>query len=307
MIMMSRYADLNLDESPIVVLGCGHLFTIETLDGHIGLKDVYQLDGKTGRFSGLIENAELAASVPQCPNCRSPIKQYVTQRYNRLLNRAVLDEMSKRFIVNGQQEFQQYEGRLDELRTELEKSRAEVVPTTAVQIRGEAAHELTMQFINDAIGNRSDETISLMNDVKSFRRRVESQNQPTYKLHQAIVHNLAQSPSLDEELAKLTVDNSAKSAKRDRDQRITFGGSLLEIKVRCLVLEDSFDIARAVTSKRYNTSLPLSFPSGAPDKKTEQFLKDCKKLIDDCILESLPKLAVEATLYYARIAQLFGS
>jgi hypothetical protein len=307
MITMSRYADLNLDESPIVVLGCGHLFTIETLDGHIGLKDVYQLDEKAGRFIGLVENAELAASVPQCPNCRSPIKQYVTQRYNRLLNRAVIDEMSKRFIVNGQQELQQLEGRLDELRLELEQSRADVVPRTAVQIRGEAAHELTMQFINDAIRNRSEETINLMNDVKSFRRRVDAQHQPTYKLHQALVHSLAQSAPLDEELAKLTIDNSAKSAKRDRDQCITLGGSLLEIKVRCLVLEDSFAIARAVTLKHYNTPLPLSFPSGAPDKKTEQIIKDCKKLIDDCILESLPKLAVEASLYYAHIAQLFGS
>jgi hypothetical protein len=307
MIMMSRYADINLDESPIVFLGCGHFFTAETLDGHVGLKDVYQLDGKTGRFSGLIENAELAASVPQCPNCRSPIKQYVTQRYNRVLNRAVIDQMSKRFIVNGQQELQQLEGRLDELRIELEQSRVEVVPATAVQIRGEAAHELTMQFINDAIRNRSNEAINLTNDVKAFRRRVDTQHQPTYKLHQAIVHSLAQSAPLDEALAKLTIDNSAKSARRDRDQRITLGGSLLEIKVRCLVLEDSFDIACTVTSKRYNTPLPLSFPSGAPEKKTEQFLKDCKKLIGDCILESLPKLAVKASLYYARIAQLFGS
>jgi hypothetical protein len=307
LIMFSRYADINLDDSSIVVLGCGHFFTAETLDGRIGLKDVYELDVQTGSFTGLVEDAELTASVPQCPNCRCPIKQYVTQRYNRLLNRAVIDEMSKRFIVNGQQELQQLGDKLDELRAELEQSRKEVVPDNIVEIRRETSHEFTMVFINDGVKNRAVDTTKLMNDVKSFRRRVDIQHQPTYKLHQATVHSLAQGTSLNVELAKMTIDISAKSAKRDRDQRITLGGNLLEIKVRCLVLEDNFAIARAVQSKHYVTGLPLSFPGGSPDTKTDKFLKDCMKLVDNCMLENLPKLAVETTLYYARIAQLFGS
>ncbi|KAF1833598.1 P-loop containing nucleoside triphosphate hydrolase protein [Decorospora gaudefroyi] len=307
MIMMSRYADIDLDETPIVVLGCGHFFTTETLDGLIALKDVYSHDEKTGGFTGLIENTELATSVPQCPNCRWPIKQYVAQRYNRLLNRAVIDEISKRFIVNGQQELQQLEDRLNDVKGELEESRKSVIPESSVQVRGEEAPELTMQYINDGIRNRSEDAISLTNAVKSFRLRMDMQHQPTYKLHQATVHAISRSTALDVGLANLAIESSAKSANRDRDQRITLGGSLLEIKVRSLVIEDSFDIARAVKANGFVTSLPLKFPGGSPEKKTEQFLRDCKKLIQDCIDESLPRLAVEATLYYARIAQLFGS
>jgi type 1 glutamine amidotransferase len=306
MIMMSQYADIDLNGTPIVILSCGHFFTTETLDGLVGLKDVYSLNATTGLFNGLIENAELSASVPQCPNCREPIKQYVTQRYNRLINRAVIDDMSKRFIVNGQQELQQIEDQLENVRKELEESRKTVVPEASVKLRGEINPEFTMQYINDGIKNRSFDTARLLNDVKAFRRSMDIQHQPTYKLHQATLHMIARNDSLDTELAKLSIASSEKSAKRDRDQRITLGGSLLEIKVRCLVLEDSFEIMRAVNQKHLRSTVPLSFAGGSPIAKTDQFLKDTKKLVDDCIRESLPKLAVEAILHYARIAQSFS-
>ncbi|CAN9180399.1 unnamed protein product [Alternaria alternata] len=307
MIMMLPYADVDLNDSPIVVLSCGHFFTTETLDGLVGLKDVYSLDASTGLFTGLIENAELSASIPQCPNCREPIKQYVTQRYNRLINRAVIDEMSKRFIVNGQQELQQLQGQLEDVRKELEASQKGVVPAEIVRLRGEAAHEFTMQSINDEIRNRSGDTIKLLNAVKAFQRRMDIRHQPTYKLHQATLHSISRDDSLNAEFAKLTIDSSETSTKRDRDQRIALGGRLLEIKVRCLVLEDNLEIMRVVVRKNLLSKLPLSFSGGSPLVKTHQFMKDTEKLIGDCIRESLPKLAVEAILHYAQIAQSFGS
>ncbi|CAN9138950.1 unnamed protein product [Alternaria alternata] len=265
------------------------------------------LDASTGLFTGLIENAELSASIPQCPNCREPIKQYVTQRYNRLINRAVIDEMSKRFIVNGQQELQQLQGQLEDVRKELEASQKGVVPAEIVRLRGEAAHEFTMQSINDEIRNRSGDTIKLLNAVKAFQRRMDIRHQPTYKLHQATLHSISRDDSLNAEFAKLTIDSSETSTKRDRDQRITLGGRLLEIKVRCLVLEDNLEIMRVVVRKNLLSKLPLSFSGGSPLVKTHQFMKDTEKLIGDCIRESLPKLAVEAILHYAQIAQSFGS
>jgi hypothetical protein len=132
-------------------------------------------------------------------------------------------------------------------------------------------------------------------------------HQPTYKLHEATLRSISQDGSLHAELAKLMINSSKTSAKRDRDQRIVLGGRLLEIKVRCLVLEDNFEIMRAVTRKNLRSELPLRFSGGAPLVETHRFLKDTEKLIGDSICESLPKLAVEATLHYARAAQAFGS
>lgn len=49
---MKTYSEINVDETPIVVLGCGHFFTAETLDGMIGMSDVYEVDGNGDYTSG---------------------------------------------------------------------------------------------------------------------------------------------------------------------------------------------------------------------------------------------------------------
>jgi hypothetical protein len=42
---MKSYSEIDLNETPIVVLGCSHFFTAESLDGHIGMAEVYVQDG----------------------------------------------------------------------------------------------------------------------------------------------------------------------------------------------------------------------------------------------------------------------
>ncbi|KAH6720036.1 hypothetical protein BKA61DRAFT_569718 [Leptodontidium sp. MPI-SDFR-AT-0119] len=77
---MKSHNEIDLDESPIVVLGCGYFLTAETLDGMIGMAEVYDID-----------------------NCNCAIRQHTTQRYNRVISRAVIDEVPKRFLVSGQE------------------------------------------------------------------------------------------------------------------------------------------------------------------------------------------------------------
>lgn len=101
---MKTYGEIDLNDTPIVVLGCSHFFTTETLDGHMGIAEVY-LQDERGEFTGLRDvSAELARSIPRCPNCQCPVRQHCTERFNRVINRAVIDEMSKRFLVNGKDE-----------------------------------------------------------------------------------------------------------------------------------------------------------------------------------------------------------
>ena len=44
LVLCGRYGDLEMDEYPVLVLQCGHVFTVETLDGHMGVRDVYQVN-----------------------------------------------------------------------------------------------------------------------------------------------------------------------------------------------------------------------------------------------------------------------
>jgi hypothetical protein len=61
---MKTYGEINPDETPIVALGCGHFFTMETLDALVGMGEVYMMD-KCGEFTGLKDlSIELARSVP---------------------------------------------------------------------------------------------------------------------------------------------------------------------------------------------------------------------------------------------------
>ncbi|KAJ4367471.1 hypothetical protein N0V83_007054 [Neocucurbitaria cava] len=302
LIMGTQYSDINLDETPIVVLGCGHFFTVETLDGVVGLSEVYQTDAKSGLFVALTENSQLVTALPQCPTCRCPIRQFATQRYNRLINRAVIDQMSKRFIVSGQQELQMLENKLRALESKFENTRKVLLASTIIPSEAKAA-ELCGKDFNKKITNRYKYAIDVTNDIKSLQHRMAAQHQPVQKLRQAIVHAITRNPSLDEALAALKIERSATSAKRECDVRITLGARLLEIKARCLVLEDKFDIERAVKLKAPTSAMYLSSHGGSPFKQSGGFLNDCMKLIDDCVNESLPKLAVETTLYYARIVQ----
>lgn len=66
---MKSYNYIDPDETPIVVLGCGHLFTAESLDGHIGMPEVNEQDGN-GELTSLQDiSAALALLIPRCPDC----------------------------------------------------------------------------------------------------------------------------------------------------------------------------------------------------------------------------------------------
>ena len=120
---MKTYHEIDLDESPIVVLSCGHFFTAETLDGMVDMSEGYIQD-QHEKFIGFKDmSGELAMAIPRCPDCNNPIRQFVTQRYNRIINRAVIDEMSKRFLVSGKEGLQRLERQIEKMGSELEDSR----------------------------------------------------------------------------------------------------------------------------------------------------------------------------------------
>ena len=69
MLEFKSHSEINLDETPIVVLSCGHPFTAETLDGHMQMSEVYEHLPATGEYTGLHENIEsLAPTPPRCPD-----------------------------------------------------------------------------------------------------------------------------------------------------------------------------------------------------------------------------------------------
>lgn len=306
-ILSTLYRDIDIKESPIVVLGCRHFWTIETLDGHVGLKDVYEMDPRTGGFTSLIDDRELQAVVPKCPGgCGVPIQQHATQRYNRLINRAVIAEQSRRFIATGLQEMQELEGKIDELQDDLDGSRKRL--TASLKLRGNIQH-LSVHAVQDLEKTNRDrckQSANLVNVIKAFQNRSSAQHQPGNKLHDAITHSVNQTASVDTVMANLSLDAPAATQKPHLDLRISLGGRLLELRVVCLTLEYKLGFTRVTQGKLPASSSQVKSSGGPLTYQVYQAMSLCRKLITDCINGNLPKLAVKTILYYARMAQVFA-
>jgi hypothetical protein len=306
---MKTYAEIDTNETPIVVLGCGHFFTAESLDGLIGMHDVY-ISNKVGQFTGLADiSGTLAIKIPQCPDCQQPVRQYVTQRYNRVINRAVIDEMSKRFLVNGKTELRGLEHQVDELEEELEHSRPDIISSINMAARGNRAAVRSWRGSNTNVAtqiqNRYETSFRLSKEIKSFLRKVADRHQPAQKLQEAIFYATIanRSKSLDEALASPSIQDTFPSV--ERDSCVTLGGRIVQIRNECILLEDKFSISGALKSTSSAESTKL--PGCSPDKLTQPFLQACKAFITESSTKNLPKLAVEASLYFARIAWLYHS
>ncbi|KAH9934853.1 uncharacterized protein B0H18DRAFT_489837 [Fomitopsis serialis] len=71
----------------LITLACGHIFTVETLDGHCDMHSYYEID-PMGRFISTKAPPVNYQSPPTCPTCRGSI---TALRYGRVSKRATLD------------------------------------------------------------------------------------------------------------------------------------------------------------------------------------------------------------------------
>ncbi|KAH9887903.1 hypothetical protein C8Q73DRAFT_808008 [Cubamyces lactineus] len=90
-IMQRRLDEIDLDSTDVgdrlVTLACGHIFTVETLDGHCGMGEYYDMDAMGG-FVSMKSPPVKYQTPPTCPTCRGPV---TALRYGRVTKRATLD------------------------------------------------------------------------------------------------------------------------------------------------------------------------------------------------------------------------
>jgi hypothetical protein len=300
LIEMKIYQEINLDETPIVALGCGHFFTAESLDGLVGLGDVYVVDG-CGSFTGLKDiSNELARSISCCPDCRSPIRQHATYRYNRVVNRAVIDEMSKRFLVDGQQELRALDQRMEELERSLGASRQIILNCIRPSTSTTAIAPAKIREIEKSLKERHAQSVALQKAAQSFCSKVADKHQPARKLHDATIQ-ATRKRSMSQMMAGLTVAGAVPSGSRDH--QVITGGRMMQIKIEQIVLEDKFLLVQAFRSTPQTVSMKI--PGGNPSHLAKPFFAICRAFVTDCTLENLPKQRVEATLSYAKVARSY--
>ncbi len=79
------------DDLVMTIPSCGHVFTVETLDGHTAIRDFYSRDKQDTKWTGL-KTPNGPVKPPSCPTCRSPI---TCNRYGRIIKRADLDILER--------------------------------------------------------------------------------------------------------------------------------------------------------------------------------------------------------------------
>lgn len=301
---MKTYGEIDLDERPIIVLGCGHFFTAETLDGLVGMTEVYVQDGY-GEFTGIRgASAALARSIPRCPDCQCPVRQHCAKRFNRVINKAVIDEMSKRFLVKGQTDLRDLERQVVELGLKLANSRKDIFE----DLRRAATHQsgkITPAFaanVTQQVKERHTKATEVEKAIRSFLNKVADKHQPAQKLHDATV-NAMRRRSVDEMMTNMNMANSIPPVTRDR--QITLGGRGAQLRADSIIIEDRLLITRVLKSTSAGAS--IRSPGSAPEQQVQPFFKGCKDFIEDCGRENLPKLGVETSLCYADTARSYDS
>ena len=123
---MESFGEIDPDDSPVIFLSCGHFFTVESLDGIMGLRDIYQYEEGGGhKITGIKETAweNPIDKLGNCPTCRTPISN--VRRYSYVQRRAQMQIATRKFIAHSHNTFIGLELELNAVESQLEESRKE--------------------------------------------------------------------------------------------------------------------------------------------------------------------------------------
>jgi hypothetical protein len=276
------YSEIDLNETPIVTLSCGHFFTAESLDGLVNLGEVYSTSPTTGEFFGMREPSEVFG-VPKCPDCKRPVQQHATRRYNRVVNNAIMNETSKRFLVKGMLDLQRLEQSIDEADSAL-SSRTR--PNKII-----ALEPILMQ--------RHKELARLAKKADAFVKATAEEQQPARKLFDAILETRSWRP-LDQQLAGLSLEGGARGPMPEHS--VILGGRLARAKISAILLQDQLSFfSMELLEERRNTFVKEFSAS------SEAFFAACDRLISESTVQKLPRYAVLGTIVYARVTKAMQS
>ncbi|KAL9631181.1 MAG: hypothetical protein Q9164_006026 [Protoblastenia rupestris] len=184
-IMGLIYADINLDENPCIVPYCGHVMTLESMDGHMDLGEHYVMaDDGTPLAPRDSSSTPLSVAIKGCPMCRGPLRNI--NRYNRAVKRALLDESTKKFIVWSNAQFvpltkalqQQEEAINDAKEIILSADQVRATPDLILLIAGVRGDQIAEIRRLSGLTYRLGPMLALRKEISKFLHKVRGDEQP---------------------------------------------------------------------------------------------------------------------------------
>ena len=306
-IMGSTYAEIDLDESPCIIPCCGHILTVESMDGHMEIAKYYTISDDTNAEHSII--ALKSSSVPfstselkNCPMCRSPLRNI--NRYGRIVRRAWIDEATKKFIVWANAQFvplaskmEQVEAKLRESVTE-KKSPKPPLPDQAqlssaldklslepIRLIGSRDEQMKVVFKTLKGDARYKDIFLLHIDIRRFLMEVDEAEQPISRIH-CLVQDARKHRGVNAEIVDVP------SVLQVRNRLLA---TVLLLRCEYAILFD-FLTHRGLTASGKNLrDFRLSLAINR---------KDCENLIEESRSRQQPTYEVEGLLYWARFIAL---
>ena len=289
-ILSSTFEEVDLDENPCIVSSCGHILTLESMDGHMSMSDFYTMDGE-GSIVGLKNSAEpfSASGMKSCPTCRGPLRNL--NRYSRIVRRALIDEATKKFIVWANMEFIPLVTKMQVIEAELrsnqkpsDKASPETPLPGPLQLKGTRDQQISQIGKLSRKENRYKTIIKLRREINKFLQQVNEKEQPFGRIYDLV-----------------------QDARRHRGINIDLHSKVDILQVRnrllttvLLIRCDYTILLTFLNDRKGETS--ASSPSVQVDLSINR--KECEKLIAESHLRNQPGNIVEGHLYWARFLAL---
>ncbi|KAI5848750.1 hypothetical protein DFP73DRAFT_583390 [Morchella snyderi] len=318
MIEFSPYSSIDLDENPILVLSCGHFFTRETLDGYLELDNAYSRDNQ-GRYDGYIDpEGSLDEQVPKCPSCRQPLLQYSVRRYGRVINRAAIMEMTRRFLTSASTRHQQLQSEVVGLESKLINSRDAFYETLSTA----ESPPMTQTQKKAKLESRLQEIQCISAKLTTFIKTIKKQQQPATRLYQSTVTR--KTSSTPEKLFQATLYFRP-------DTRLELLTTILYCRCNLLMVTENALLAHHLKSKAKNPptgtirealarpiTRPINRPSGVDNmeilidtvsqdasRKAKASFGICRVNINAARSENLPGAEVDAIGIFVRMVAIW--
>jgi hypothetical protein len=278
MILGERYHEINLDDNPCIIPPCGHVMTMETMDGIMEMSKHYTA-GEDGAITAIVDS-DVPFSIEElktCSFCRGPLR--TVSRYGRIIRRAFIDESTKKFIVMANRGFV----RLQDLIHQQQERFLEPKPET-----------LSTQVVDDLkdfvlAGDRQQQ-------LDSISARVKGKYSPILRNRRVIERYLRQ-VDIQEQPFKLVWDMVQHARKRERTQgEMAFDPSILQTRQTLLATSLLLRCDMIILS-----DFLTSWGSGLLDVSFDSNRKDCINLMTSAQEARQPMVEVEVHLFCAQL------
>ncbi|KAJ9610540.1 hypothetical protein H2200_005317 [Cladophialophora chaetospira] len=184
LLSMDEFKDINLDENPCLIPPCGHILTIESIDGQMEMSKHYSIEN--GIVMSITDSAVPFSEeeLKVCSSCRGPLR--TISRYGRIVRRALIDDATKKFIVSANQQLLPLYQAVHQQADDLIKTVKDVKPVENtpdgqdVVLSGEVDKQIVIviQVATAARIERYSEAIQTRDRVLDYLRKVDVDEQP---------------------------------------------------------------------------------------------------------------------------------